>query len=320
MSTHQVGTNKNFYCRDQRWQHIINVCGFNPFKSYCGCNLRECVFGEGCRGAHSEEELKILPHIHQLNILSKDKLNLIDIYKDICNSFDSEIGKVTDLEFKTQIENHKSLNFIELLNLWNKVTCHYRKVKKELQERRENISNVPMFYLEHEDVVWALERLTRLCEKHQIMRDKINNGEKIIIWDICCGGINCKEGCHYLDETICQEDFITGTCDCLSNEEFENEKNNLLKKIEEVKKILESNKMKSKRKRNLTNQKSNYIQQYNSMLRKKHYTDEGLEPFNEQYRLYQQEINIKKEQEEKRKNTIKTKKVKKKIAKPVFIS
>ena len=61
-----VGNNKkNFFCRDQYWQLINSQYGENVFRSINGARLRKCTFGENCRGAHSGEEINLLPANYQ---------------------------------------------------------------------------------------------------------------------------------------------------------------------------------------------------------------------------------------------------------------
>ena len=339
-SKEKIGISKNFFCRDQYWQIISTLYGDQVFKNAPGATLRKCKFGENCRGAHSEDEIHTLPHNYNFTKLDKSKLDLVDIYNNICDVFDKAV--VIHPGFRKELDNYKNLDFVELLNFWFKITCYHRKAKKEFKNGIQNeyykdINEIPEFFLRNEEIIWPFERITKLCPKHLELIRKINyEKEKPILWDICCGSINCKEGCHNISYMICKDDLIKGSCDCMSLSDF-NEKqdeiklliNNIRKNLEGVDEFGFKKKLTSKKKRSLESKISTLKKELSDMKRKIHLTEEGLIPFNQQMINYKELLQKKKDEDvekvkklknenDERVNTMNKSFVKKKVKKPVF--
>jgi len=73
-----------------------------------------------------------------------------------------------------------------------------------------------------EDHAWSFVRLTRLCALNTKFEESIRSGNLITIWDLCLAtGLNCKAGVHKKSEMLCHDDFLIGSCTCLSNEQLE---------------------------------------------------------------------------------------------------
>lgn len=328
-----VGNTKNFFCRDTYWQLVNDAYQRPVFKSIKGASLRTCN-RENCRGAHSEDEIHTLPSIHNFNIMDKSTLNLVKIYNDIILCFDENCTKVKVPEFKTRLNNYKTLNFVEILNLWYDITCYHRKTKRNLTTQNEpnefysEYDDIPEFFIDNEDVVWSLERVTKMCSKHQNLL-KIIATDKATIWDICIGSsVNCKSGCHNREDMICHDDFLNGVCRCKSEEEILNEKQEISNDILKYTKLLDDDLKPKRRKHFEKNLKELYIRN-KSLFRKVHLTDQGLIPFNIQMNNYREKINreekIKLDEKEKEDNTkqeridlLKKTKVKKIIRKPII--
>jgi hypothetical protein len=85
----KVGNNKNFFCRDKYWQLFSTMQGCQVFKSIPGASLRDCTFGDNCRGAHSQDDICMLPGNNNFNKLDKSSIDLASIYKNITNIFDT---------------------------------------------------------------------------------------------------------------------------------------------------------------------------------------------------------------------------------------
>ena len=330
----KVGTCKNLFCRDTCWKLINNVYGQNVFVNIHGARLRDCSFGETCRGAHSENEIHTLPHIHNFNCMDKSKLDLVSIYNNINKVFEESKPKVINEEFKRRLESFKKLNFVDLLNLWFDITCYHRKIKKEMKNdpsyvsEFSNVNKIPEFYLEDEDLVWSLERITKLCPKLQALISKIESkNDKPQIWDICLASINCKTGCHNISHMLCNDDLMYGKCDCMSLEEFENKKIQLKSEIETNKNLInpvdgyEVTKLNKKKKQSIQKKIDKLTYELDSLKRKIHFTENGMKPFSEQLKEFEESIIQKEAEKEKEicnRETEMTKVVKKKILKPVF--
>jgi len=322
-----VGTCKNLFCRDHYHQLINNVYNDNVFRSIQGARLRQCTYGKECRGAHSEDEIHVTPANHHFNILDKSKIDFVSIYYEIVDVFEKSKSKVINPELNSRINNYLNLNFIELLNLWYDLACFHRKAKKESIKG----SNIPEFYLKCEDVTWPFERITKVCPKYTNLISVIEKGiEKPTIWDICCASVNCKEGCHHISNMLCTEDFLSGSCNCLSKDEFATKKENIINTIEEGRLTLLGStdetgytvKLTSKKKKSLENKIATLNNELKNLSRKIHYTDNGFIAFNVQLKKRQLELDeIKRTSvkvENDRKVQVNTSQVKKKIVKPVF--
>ena len=286
---------KNLWCRDARANNIIRILGFNPFRQGKGSHIRQCSYGDGCRGAHCAEEIKILPHINTWNRLDKSKYNFADMFVNMVSVIDLDKAKVSACSpFNERLCKVPTMNFIEVLQFWHDISCHYRKIAKELPKKRDWKSSappishtsgyafaddVPGFYLEDklEDNAWAFYRMTSFCNTHTTFKDKIAKREGVTIWDICLGETNCKEGVHHLDESICVDDFVTGKCSCVSVEEFLSTKSTLRKEIDDLEKLISSAKLKQRE--NITFNINKKRSELNNTQRKTHYTDCGMKPW-----------------------------------------
>ena len=330
---------KNLFCREGSWQIFDFYYGGNIFSNEKGARLRECRFGKDCRGAHTPDEIVMLPHVHNFNNLNKKDIDLVEIYNNVIKVFEESKSKVLNTEFIERLAKYQDLNFIELINLWFDVTCYHRKIKKDMRNDSSittefsNITKIPEFLLDCEDVIWPLERLTKLCSKNEEMIRKIKSKkEKPNIWDICLASVNCKLGCHNINHMICNTDLLSGECDCVSKEEFETKKENYLEEIKKLTEQLESHntpsdgftsvKTKKKNKKYETQKKLNNLnRELDGLRRKVHLTEEGMISFDEQLHNYQQkklkEIQIAKQTESDRAARI-SKGVKNKVRKPVF--
>ena len=113
-SVEKVGTCKNLFCRDQCWRLINSYYGGEIFSSIPGARLRNCSYGEKCRGAHTEDEIHTLPHVHNFNILDKSKIDLVTIYLNIIKVFEESRSKVLNKELKEKIEDQLKNEMTEL--------------------------------------------------------------------------------------------------------------------------------------------------------------------------------------------------------------
>jgi len=260
---------QNLWCRDTYWQHIVNTLGYNPFKETNGCHLRSCNHtSKECRGSHSEDSIKVLPHVIKYNQINKATFDWVKLYNCVIQTLYKDLAKVHCEEHKKLLTNIPSLNFIELIQIWRNMACYYNKLAKELPEKKYtheyvNVKqhssgftfneDVPKFKIGNnlEDTAWSFERLTRRCPIQQKFDTDIQANKQITIWDLCLAtGLNCKEGVHKKTEIICSKNFITGVCSCKTTEELETQETVLQQKIIElstqlIKIIEEETKLKS---------------------------------------------------------------------------
>lgn len=292
---------KNLWCRDTRGQEVVRILGFNPFTEEKGCRVRECTYGKECKGAHSLSEFIITPHINRWLKLNKATFPFCDLHNEIVNVIKSDKVKIKDNnDLVIKINTIDTMNFIEQLNLWHDLSCYYRKMAKTLHKKYEWKSavpppinpqgyifadDVPCFYLSEktEDYAWAFDRITRVCNMHSRFKSKVSLKQKVTIRDLCLGEMNCKEGTHYVDEQVCVDNFLTGSCSCVSKAEFDTQKQNIINQINIVSDKID--KVKGN-KNGLTKQLNELNKQLNGMSRKLHYTEEGMLPYNEQYKIY----------------------------------
>jgi hypothetical protein len=295
------------------------------------------------------EEITVAPHIKNFSDLDKSKFNFVNLYLAIKNILIEQ--KHMMKQGQEKLENIDSLDFIQLLREWRDIVGYHRKIAKTLPTKIDGIpaieehgyqfyEEVPGFYLSDtfEDYAWALERITKLCPENESFNQKIRDGEKPIVWDMCLGETNCKSGVHYSEDLLCLDDFIKGECSCLKKEESEEKvqklqmKLNQLKerheKIQEKKAIYPQNIPNFLKEENKVNQKM--VQIKNELKTNKrcvHFTDVGFKPFNVQLANYirreqekaeeirkleqQKEEEIKKQEQEMVKSMTQIKKIKK---------
>ncbi len=314
-------SSQNLWCRDVMWQHIVESSG-RPVETIFiqkdGCTLRCCNKASSeCRGAHNLSDLKILPSIQKYNNLDKSKFDWVKLYLNVLKTMEKDVPKLKKEEHKS-IKNLNSMNFIELIQLWRELACYYNKVARELPFKKDsnglqNIhecgfkyrDDVPLFKICDglEDHAWSFVRLTRLCALNTKFEESIKSGSLITIWDLCLAtGLNCKAGVHKKSEILCIDDFLTGSCTCLTNEKLEIQEIELSQKLIDLSNNLVSmieNKQKDVKKiYNEITSLENQIKDIQSS-RKIHYTELGMKPFNQQLEEYKLEkskqVEVKKE-------------------------
>lgn len=201
---HANKDNKSYYmCKFNYGKIIVDTIGWNPFINKMGNPLyfRECS-NEYCKGAHCLENLKQNSEYEKFNNMNKAKYDWVKLYLAIIDSLEKS---------RTNIDT-KSLNFIEVIQLWKKLASENRKLAKENK-------NIYTFQLDNtmEEVAWAFERITHLCPDQEKVNEMIRTKTRNLdISDLCLGtGLNCKYGVSKPSEMICKEDFLFGKCNCI---------------------------------------------------------------------------------------------------------
>lgn len=310
-------TNKqNLWCRNKYCQHLNSLYTKKIFKETNGCYLKECKSrDEECRGAHSEQLIKILPNIYKYNSIKKSSIDWVKIFLEILESIEKDKIKIHNSDHKQKTSDLTKYDFIELIQLWRELACYYRKIAKSLPSKFDDIKldsidnyeykeHVPQFPISDdiEDIVWGFERLTRWCHVQQKFNDSINNNILITIWDVCLAtGINCKEGIHKKSELVCKDDFLTGRCSCQTVEQINEQVIIYEKELEMLnEQTLDTSwsTKKSKKKGDLKSLILSIESKINDLKNSRsiHYSDQGMIPFNDQYKNYL--INEEKKKEE----------------------
>ncbi len=233
---------QNLWCRDTMWKFVADSLGRRAediFSQRNGCHLRCCnKSASECRGAHNLTDLKPLPHISKYNNLNKANFNWVKLYLNVLKTMQRDLPLVKKEEHKRFVSELTNMNFIELIQLWRNMACYYNKAAKELPYKKDTKGqtmsvqecgfayrdDVPNFRIgdDLEDHAWSFERLTRYCPINQKFEADIKAGIQITIWDLCLAtGLNCKEGVHFKSEMLCVDDFLTGKCSCLTQEQIE---------------------------------------------------------------------------------------------------
>jgi len=228
--THIRDGNYHTWCRDTRALFVKSFLKRNPFTEFRGCRLRRCPYGDDCRGAHHIKELKVLPNIKEWSTINKSRFDFVKYFIIMKEVIKSNIIKLSikEKEIAREID---TMDFFQVLNFWQSLAFKYGKIKKNLFSSRRYKGkksptrhefkfkeDIPNFTFEGEDHMWALQRMVSMCPHQKSFIDKIEKRERVTIRDICCGDINCKFGVHHIDEMICMEEFLTGTCSCFETE------------------------------------------------------------------------------------------------------
>ncbi len=226
--------NKSSFCRVVYSKHL-NTIGYKITNIH-----HECRYGSTCRGCHNPSEFKQLSHITKWEKKNKASINLLEISDSIKNSFMEEAEKIKNPKYKSSIIHASTLSFDKLLHYWFDITCYHRKIAKTLKYQSScdgytNIKDIPRFYLENEDDVWALERVIHYCNDYKTMID--NRGKPFIVKQVCVGHKNCKNGVHDYKDLVCIDDLIHGKCSC-EQYNYDERRESILKDIEEQKKKL----------------------------------------------------------------------------------
>jgi len=215
---------------------MIKSLGYNPFREN---HIHSCKYGNTCRGAHNESEIKLSSEVAKFNSYNKGKIDWVKIYLDIISviKIDSVKMKCNPAKYNIDIDESPK-NFIAIVQLWKQLACEHRRIRKDEQlfatSGYDYVEDIPQFRLSenYEDIMWSFERLTHTCPDYANFISSIEMRKKISIRDICIApGINCKSGCHKMNESLCIDNFMTGECKCDTEEEYNLHYTNLQTKI-----------------------------------------------------------------------------------------
>ncbi len=284
--------------KDDKYKHQMKNTWCIPYLAkylreelnYSITGYYECKFKDTCRQAHAKSEIVEMDHIKAWRNRDKSIVDLLAIKNNVIQVLVTSKDSIQDTKFRSQITNIESMKFDELLHFWFEITCFHRRLSKELPTRDQCNgratpnpiggyffkNDVPKFYLENEEDVWSLQRTLRMCQKYS----NLSPDKSVLIKEICCGDINCKEGVHNQSELVCIDNLLTGKCDCLSQEEIEEKQSSLIKKCEELQEQMDDPNINKKLEAKLIIQFNEIVRKYNMLVRKKHLTEQGLVPLN----------------------------------------
>ena len=277
--------------------------------------LYVCRFGSSCKEAHSWSELQMMPHIREWNtMLDKSSIDLLSIRKNIIDVITQSRDSIKNSKFASMIHTIHRIELVELFQYMYDLICHQRRIAKELPSRKTQGSeapgigvdgykykeDVPLLYLENEDIFWALQRTLHPCAAY--LRMISNKDVSHPATAICCGEDNCKHGEHDKTRIACVKDMITGSCDCSKHaqdiERLESEISELNKQLEDS---VDSDGFQvklSKKVRDEILQKISLLKKEQSMIpepRVLHYSKQGMIPYSQ--RVAENELRVKEKAE-----------------------
>jgi hypothetical protein len=284
---------------------VISVCRSfygNELKArgYKIHGLYQCRFGATCKEAHKWEQIRMKKHIREwYSTTDKSTIDLLALEQNIISVINQSKDSIKNSKFSGVVHMINRMAFVELLQFCYDLICYHRKIAKELPSKRSQGSEVPgigeggyrykeevpQFYLENEDLFWALERSLHTCKSHMTMMS--NKDMSFQATAICCGDINCKFGEHDITKVACVEDIISGSCTCLTSQQIMDETKRIESELLVYKKQIEESldaegfQIKiSKKIRDEISQKIIALQRaYSSIpIRKIHYTEQGMIP------------------------------------------
>ncbi len=238
MSTYDKEDNyKTIWCRSYYGMEL-NKLGYKVSDIY------PCKFSEKCNGAHSKDEIIEKSHIKKWKLSDKSHINILDLMEKVIEILEKNKEMVQNVKYRTKLLNINKMRIDELFALWYEIFYYYHRISKELPTKKawnnpkskpfpiegyNYKDDVPDFYIENDDL-WAIERMMHLCDKYK----SLDKSTRVSVKTICIGDINCKEGAHDINDLICMDDLINGSCSCESADVFNSQKTKLMDEIDNI--------------------------------------------------------------------------------------
>jgi hypothetical protein len=280
--------NKAIWCRSYYGMEL-NKQGYKINDIY------PCKFGDSCRGAHYTHEIIEKSHIKKWKKSNKSHIDILDLMDKVIEILEKNKELVQNTKYRCKLLTINKMRIDELFIFWYDIFYYHHRISKELPTKKawtnpkskpqpiEGFNykdDVPSFYIENDDL-WAIERSLHLCEKFKSLDKSI----KISVKNICIGDINCKEGAHDINDLICIDNFMNGSCSCVSLEDYNSSKDKLLKDIEIINGNLNPEIddgfeviIPKKKKDELTSLLLSKKRELNELKRMMHLTDDGFVP------------------------------------------
>lgn len=293
----------NTYFCSKFWLKYLND-KYHPFVDY---NDKSC---NGCNGAHSVNAIRKSINYKEFNKIIFSTLDLLKYFeymkdnilnvKDIVMNHDKK--KINNLNFVL----NEPKQFLDVLFLWRELATKYRKIYKNYDIQSNKIkkiynlkNNIPQLYFNEEENMWTLAKLIIPCKNHHNVCKLISEKKKFSIKKVCVFHYNCNNGYHFIDDSICVDDFLYGNCNC-ENKNILNEIKKIKSEIKNMNKIIEFNNNEDNGNKLLKLEKDLYDKTELSHLVKRHMTNEGLICFDKQLKKIK-DLNSKKKNIENKK-------------------
>jgi hypothetical protein len=311
---------KTIWCRSYYGMEL-NKQGFKINDIY------PCKFGESCRGAHYKHEIIEKTNIKKWKRIDKSHIDILDLMDKVVEILQKNKELVQNTKYRCKLLTINNMRIDELFIFWCEIFYYHHRIAKELPTKKAwtnpkskpqpiegfNFKDeVPSFYIDNDDL-WSIERSLHLCEKYKSLDKTI----KMSVKNVCIGDINCKEGAHDINDLICIDNLINGSCSCISLEDYNTTKTKLQKEIQLINNHLNPAKEDgfevSISKKKLDELKSLLLlknKELNELKRMMHLTEDGFIPLSVR-------IEIKKQNDPKPVEEIQVKKTVK-IVKPKF--
>ncbi len=312
---------KNIWCRSY-YGMDLNKKGYKITEIY------PCKFGDKCHGAHTQDEIIEKTKIKKWKKADKSNINILDFMERVIEILEKNRELIQNTKYRAKIPNINKMRIDELFMFWYEVFYYHHNISKKLPTKKawtdtkskplpiegyHYKDDVPNFYIDNEDI-WDLERMLHMCPKYLALDKEVRMSVK----NICVGDINCKEGVHDINDLICIDNLITGSCSCISLADFESNKSKLIEEIQKINDLLNPVEDEDGFKVSITQKKKNELSELLNIKKKElsnikrmvHLTDKGLIPLNVQ-------IEIKKQTNPKPSEEVQVKKANK-IVKPKF--
>jgi hypothetical protein len=290
---------KSIWCRSY-YGMMLNKQGYKITEIY------PCKFGTKCHGAHTPDEIIEKSKFKKWKTSKKDNINILDFMERVINIFEKNREMIQNPKYRAKIPNIYKMRIDELFMFWHEVFYYHHNISKKLPTKKSWTDSkskplpvegynykddVPSFYIDDDDF-WDLERMMHMCPKFLALDKSIRMSVK----DICIGDINCKEGVHDINDLICIDNLITGSCSCISLEVYETTKKNIIDTIEKINTQLNPSKdddgftvsMTKKRKDELIETLAIKKKELINCKRMVHLTENGLVPLNVQIEIKKQ--------------------------------
>jgi hypothetical protein len=288
MTTFNDESNKTIWCRSYYGMEL-NKQGYKISDIY------PCKFGETCRGAHTSDEVIEKQCIKKWKKCDKSHIDILDLMEKVITILEKNKELVQNTKYRCKLLTINKMRIDELFIFWYDIFYYHHRIAKELPSKKAWTNHkskpqpiegynfkddVPSFYIENDDL-WSIERMLHLCDKFK----SLDKSTKMSVKNICIGDINCKEGAHTVNDLICIDNLMNGSCSCISIDNYNSNKTKIMKEIELINNQLNPEEedgfiinITKKKKDELNSLLLVKNKELNNLTRMVHLTDDGFIP------------------------------------------